>query len=82
MEKPIHRFEVSMGIYAFEPEAISYIGKGERIDFPDLLQRMMDDGKTVATYRFGGYWRDIGNSADYVQAVEDFEANPQRFLAR
>lgn len=79
-EKPVHKVEVSMGIYTFEPAALEYIEPGERVDFPDLLQRMMDDGQTVGTYRFDGYWRDIGNSADYVQATEDFEADPGQFI--
>lgn len=79
-EKPTHRFEVSMGIYAFDRSALKYIKPGEKIDFPDLLQRLIDDDRQVITYQFEGYWRDIGNTADYGQATEDFDADQSRFL--
>ena len=81
-EKPTHTVEVSMGIYVFEPKVLDYIEAGERIDFPDLLQRLMDAGETVASRLCEGYWRDIGNSGDYASAVEDFAADPDRFVAR
>jgi NDP-mannose synthase len=81
-EKPTYSVEVSMGIYAFEPAVIDYIEPGEHIDFPDLLQRMMDAGESVASRLCEGYWRDIGNSGDYESAVADFAADPKRFLGR
>ena len=79
-EKPRLRYTVSMGVYAFEPRIVDLIGPGERVDFPDLLERAMTAGETVATHRFDGYWRDIGNPEDYGQAVSDFAANPGRFI--
>ena len=80
-EKPRLEFTVSMGIYAMEPEIIDLIEKGERIDFPDLLLRAKAAGRDVGTYVHDGYWRDIGNRDDYEAAIDDFDANPDRFLA-
>jgi NDP-sugar pyrophosphorylase family protein len=79
-EKPELRYTVSMGIYAFEPEIVGHIGLGEHVDFPDLLQRAVAAGETVATYPFGGYWRDIGNPHDYERAIADFGADTDRFI--
>ena len=79
-EKPELRFSVSMGIYAMEPEITDLIGRGERIDFPDLLMRAVDRGHEVDTYAFEGYWRDIGNREDYEAAIDDFAADSARFL--
>lgn len=79
-EKPRLRFTVSMGIYAMAPEIIDLIAPGERIDFPDLLLRAMARGHEVRTYAHGAYWRDIGNRDDYEAAIEDFIADPGRFL--
>jgi NDP-sugar pyrophosphorylase family protein len=79
-EKPQLRYTVSMGAYAFDPEALRHIARGERIDFPDLLQKAVEGGDVVQVYRFDGYWRDIGNRDDYEAAIEDFAADPKLFL--
>jgi NDP-sugar pyrophosphorylase family protein len=79
-EKPRLCFTVSMGIYAMAPEIIDLIAPGERVDFPDLLVRAMDRGHEVRTYEHDAYWRDIGNRDDYEAAIEDFIAEPGRFL--
>lgn len=79
-EKPSLAFTVSMGIYAFDPRIIELIEPGERVDFPDLLLRAIGRGETVGTYRFDGYWRDIGNRDDYETAVADFAEDAGRFL--
>jgi NDP-sugar pyrophosphorylase family protein len=79
-EKPRISFNVSMGVYAFDARIRGLIEPGERIDFPDLLLRAIADGQPVSTYPFDGYWRDIGNREDYAAAVDDFAADPGRFL--
>jgi NDP-sugar pyrophosphorylase family protein len=80
-EKPVLRYTISMGIYAFEPRIVDLIGAGERVDFPDLLLRAIDSGETVATYAFDGHWRDIGNRDDYEAAITEFGEAPERFLS-
>jgi len=79
-EKPQIRYTVSMGVYAFEPAILDYIEPGERVDFPELLERVMGRGQRVAAYRHDGYWRDIGNRSDYEDAIVDFQQDPGRFL--
>jgi NDP-sugar pyrophosphorylase family protein len=79
-EKPVIRYMVSMGVYAFAARVADYIEAGERIDFPDLLLRMLDAGEHVAVFPFDGYWRDIGNRDDYAAAVDEFSAAPERFV--
>ena len=79
-EKPALRYTVSMGVYVFEPAIIECIRVGERIDFPDLLGRAIENGDRVAAYVFEGYWRDIGNRDDYETAIADFAKAPQRFI--
>ena len=63
-----------------EPQIIDLIGPGERIDFPDLLLRAKAEGLAVQTYLHEDYWRDIGNRDDYEAAIDDFLADPGRFL--
>ena len=79
-EKPTLSYTVSMGVYAFDARITDYIRPEERIDFPDLLLRVLGGGEQVFVFPFDGYWRDIGNQADYIAAVDDFAAAPQTFV--
>jgi NDP-sugar pyrophosphorylase family protein len=79
-EKPQLRYTVSMGVYALDPSIIDFIGPGERIDFPDLVVRAIEQGHDVRTSLHSGYWRDIGNRDDYEAAITDFAADPSVFL--
>jgi NDP-mannose synthase len=71
-EKPEFRYVVSMGIYVVDPSVLELI-EPEALDFPDLVQRLLDDGRPVGSYLYGGYWLDIGRHDDYMQAVEDYD---------
>jgi NDP-sugar pyrophosphorylase family protein len=73
IEKPTHVYHVSMGIYVFEPRVREYIMPGERLDFPDLVLRLLAAGERVMSYPFTGYWLDIGRPDDYEQAVAEFD---------
>ena len=74
IEKPTYDFQVSMGIYVFEPCVLDYIERGKYMDFPDLVLRLIEKGERVHGYPFSGYWQDLGRPDDYEQAVTDFEA--------
>jgi NDP-sugar pyrophosphorylase family protein len=80
IEKPTYDFQVSMGIYVFEPEALQYIPKNQYFDFPDLILRLLKEGQPVVGYPFGGYWQDLGRPDDYEQAIQDFENMREQFL--
>src|SRR4051794_4958772 len=46
-EKPQIPYVVSMGVYVIEPRAIELIERGERLDLPDLVLRLLDAGEQV-----------------------------------
>lgn len=73
VEKPTYDFHVSMGIYVFEPDVLQYIPKGQYLDFPDLVLKLLENGEKVIGYPFSGYWQDLGRPDDYERAVDDFE---------
>jgi NDP-mannose synthase len=73
IEKPTYDYRVSMGAYVFEPGVLDYIAPGQHLDFPDLIKRLLRDGRHVAGYPFEGYWLDIGRHEDYAKAIEEFE---------
>ncbi|HEY6071918.1 MAG TPA: sugar phosphate nucleotidyltransferase [Anaerolineales bacterium] len=79
-EKPVIEYLVSMGVYVFEPAVLAYIPRGQYLDFPDLVLKLISAGEKVAAYPFGGYWMDLGRPDDYMQANQDFDEMKSRFL--
>ncbi len=73
IEKPTYEFRVSMGIYVFEPRVLQYVEHNQRLDFPDLVLRLLQAGERVMGYPFDGYWQDLGRPDDYEQAVLEWE---------
>jgi NDP-sugar pyrophosphorylase family protein len=80
IEKPTYNYSVSMGIYVFEPRVLDFIERGERIDFPELIWKLLAAKEPVQAYPYNGYWLDIGRPEDYVHAVEEFDRLRDQFL--
>lgn len=80
IEKPTYRYSVSTGIYVFEPAALRYIPRGESLDLPNLILKLIAAGERVAAYPFDGIWLDIGRPDDYERAVAEFAARRGEFL--
>jgi NDP-sugar pyrophosphorylase family protein len=78
-EKPLYSFNVSMGIYVYEPRALEYIPKGKYMDFPDLVRTLLDHGEKVAGFHTRDYWLDIGRREDYELAQQEFESRAAEF---
>jgi mannose-1-phosphate guanylyltransferase len=60
---------INAGTYVLEKEALAHIPAGTKYDFsknlfPDLLSK----GRPIYAGRLDGYWKDIGNPADLLQA--------------
>lgn len=80
IEKPTYDFYVSMGIYVFDPRILDYIPYNQYLDLPNLVLKLIAAGERVVSYRFDGYWMDLGRVSDYEQAVSDFDTiKPQLF---
>jgi len=80
IEKPTYDYEVSMGVYAFSPRVLEQIEPGQRLDFPDLVLRLLGAGEVVRARRSEDYWLDIGRHDDYETAMDEFEQMRDRFL--
>lgn len=80
IEKPTYHYLVSMGIYVFSPQVLKYIPPGEHLDFPALVQKLLDAGEKVQGYPYEGYWLDIGRTDDYAQAQEEYTRLKSLFL--
>lgn len=73
VEKPVEHFQVSMGVYIFEPRVVDFIPCNRRLDLPELTHRLMLAGEVVHCHQFDGYWLDIGRPDDYARAVADYQ---------
>ncbi|MFN2237363.1 MAG: sugar phosphate nucleotidyltransferase [Anaerolineales bacterium] len=80
IEKPTYDFQVSMGIYVFEPQVLQYIPYNQYLDFPDLILKLLKDNQKVVGYPYNGYWQDLGRPDDYEQAVDEFEEMRSKIL--
>ena len=67
-EKPLLKFFVNAGIYLLEPVVHRYIPNGQRFDMTDLIQDLIDQGRSVASFPVLEYWLDIGEPLDYERA--------------
>jgi NDP-sugar pyrophosphorylase family protein len=79
-EKPRIEYDASMGIYCFSPRVLDHIEPNQRLDFPDLVLKLIAAGETVRAWRSRNYWLDIGRHEDYEQATDDFEQMRERLI--
>ena len=80
IEKPVLDFQASMGVYCFAPRVVEYIEPGVRLDFPDLVLRLIAAGEVVRAWRSDAFWLDIGRPGDYEQAQDDVTRLTERLL--
>ena len=69
-EKPVVEFFVNAGIYLLEPTAYQFIPTGKPFDMTELIQRLLDHGRSVISFPIREYWLDVGQHADYEEAQE------------
>jgi NDP-mannose synthase len=72
-EKPEIPYIVSTGVYVAEPAVLDYVDAGSFLDFPDLVLRLLADRERVGSFRYEGYWLDIGRHEDYEKATLEYE---------
>ena len=76
LEKPswgeVFSDTVNTGIYILEPSILSHIPAGRQFDFSrDLFPKLLEKQLPLYGYVAEGYWSDIGNLEQYVQAHMD-----------
>jgi len=73
LEKPgwgeVFSDTVNTGIYILEPEALDYVPGGQKFDFSkDLFPFLLKEKKPMFGVSLRGYWCDIGNLKQYLEA--------------
>lgn len=67
VEKPTETDTVSAGIYAVDPSTLDAIPFDTFFDMPDLVNKLVADGRAVGAYDFSDYWISI----DRIEQLED-----------
>jgi NDP-sugar pyrophosphorylase family protein len=78
-EKPILKYNVSMGIYVYNINVLHYIKTGVYLDFPDLVNRLLQNNEKVVGFHSDDYWLDIGRREDYELAQKEFGSSEPPF---
>ena len=71
-EKPVYRFEVSMGVYCFKRSVISKLLKNHSYGFDQLMIDGIKNKSKIRIYPFNGFWLDIGRPEDYQYADDHY----------
>lgn len=79
-EKPKHHYLVSMGIYMVNRKVLDFIPEDTFYGFDTLMLDLLKKHENVGVKPFDGYWLDIGRPDDYMQAIEEFDTNKEKFL--
>jgi NDP-mannose synthase len=80
-EKPQLDYEVSMGIYVYDSRALAHLPSSGPFQFPELVDRLLEVGESVAAFRSDAHWFDIGTVGEHHRAVEAFDRAPEVFAA-
>lgn len=72
-EKPNFHFLVNTGLYVLEPAVLTLVPEGKRLDTPELIQAVQDQGLRIGVYPHHGRWFDIGQWDEYQQTLKFFE---------
>ena len=79
-EKPEFDYDVSMGVYIFDPRILDYIPEDQHFGFDDLMLRLLDAQEDIAAFPFDGHWLDMGTPEDLTHANEEFDKHRERYL--
>ena len=69
-EKPDVPLIVNTGVYILEQSCIDLIESGEKVDMPDLIARIRNQGGKIGVFPVHRKWIDIGQWGEYKQALQ------------
>ena len=74
IEKPTSKYLVSMGIYSVSKNVVdTFILKNDKMDFPDLINLLINNKKDVISYNHKGLWIDLGTTVEYLKVIDNLK---------
>ncbi|MEP7145988.1 MAG: sugar phosphate nucleotidyltransferase [bacterium] len=85
LEKPssseVFSDTINTGIYIFNKEIFNFIPQGESFDFSkDLFPLLLKHDIPIYGFKTKGYWRDVGNLEEYIDANMDTLKGKLRYI--
>jgi len=79
LEKPtwgeVFSDTINTGVYILDPGILERIPKGVSVDFSkEIFPRLLEEGHPPAAYLAQGYWKDVGNTVEYLQLHREIAA--------
>lgn len=72
-EKPVHDYDVSMGVYVFNRDLAKRIPRDRPYGLDELVLQLLEDGEAINAYPYSGYWLDLGRPDDYDRANREID---------
>ena len=79
-EKPLIKYEVSMGVYMLSKKVLDFIPKNQEFGFDQLMYKLLKNKNKVSVKKHAKYWLDIGRPSDYQIAINDYESKIKKDL--
>lgn len=79
-EKPVFSSDILTGIYVMEKEILNLIPNNKSFGIDKLLKKLILKKIDINTYKFDGFWSDIGNEEDYFKINKFFNNKKKSFL--
>ena len=74
IEKPTNEYVVSMGIYVLKKKIIEiFVKEKNYLDFPTLINTLIQNQKNIKSYMHEGLWIDIGTTEEYLNLIENLD---------
>jgi len=68
VEKPVHKFFVSAGIYTLNEKVLDFIPNDEFYDMPTLFEQIIEQKLKTVSFPIREYWLDIGRMEEFEKA--------------
>lgn len=70
IEKPTYNYYANAGVYLIKRRVLDEIPEDTFFNATDLIEKLIDEGKTIVRFPLNGTWIDIGNPQEYQKANE------------
>jgi NDP-sugar pyrophosphorylase family protein len=81
VEKPSVTHDVSAGIYVVSASALAYVPDGRAFTMPELIQALLDDGRSVGAFRIDEFWLGLETISRFEEAMAELQALSDDFGA-
>jgi len=74
IEKPTNEYLVSLGIYVLDRVIVEeFVKQRQYLDFPSLINKMIENQKKINSFMHEGLWIDIGTTEEYLNLIENLD---------